>query len=151
MSMPPRRPPLTGPPGENENGESTLVRVLTLAEAASGWLLGDVVLTARILDDGAASAIIEVRGESGSAHIECEVDSSGWLCAEMFAEETMVLRVWAETDEEGVGFWPDGASGNGDPPGRLADDIHALRIDCAAWPELRRKDVLIIPRIAVEE
>lgn len=148
MSGPPRRPP-TQIPGETEDPASLLARVLAAAEAASGWLVDDAVFATRTLDDGPTSAIIEARGEAVAGRIECEVDPSGWLCAEVFSGETMLLRAWAENTTDGIGFWPDESVGEGACPGLLTED--AVLIDCAAWPQLQRADVLTMPRIGAEE
>lgn len=149
MTGPPHRPPTNGIPGEEDDGASVLARVLAAAEAASGWLVDDAVFATRTLDDGATSAIIEVRGDSMSAHIECEVHPSGWLCAELFVGDTMLLRLWAESTAQGIGLWPDGAAGEGPCPGLLSQD--AVAIACAAWSELNRADSLVILRIGVDE
>ncbi|MBI1186245.1 MAG: hypothetical protein GC206_02765 [Alphaproteobacteria bacterium] len=149
MSRPPQRPPLEGLAGETDDAASVLTRVLSAADAASGWLVDDAVYVTRTLDDGPASAIIEARSEETSAHIECEVHPSGWLCAEAFVGETMLIRVWAESAAEGIALWPDAADGAGPAPGLLTDD--ALMLACAAWPELNHASDLIIPRIGAEE
>jgi len=129
-------------------GASALQSIITAAEGASGWLLGGEVFSTRVLDEGESSAVIEVKSETVAAHIECEIHPSGWVCAEAFLGEAMMLRVWAEFDEGLIAFWPDGAPAVGESPGAL-DDENGLSLDAAQWPYLGA-EIIAVTRIGLE-
>lgn len=58
----------------------------------------------------------------------------GWVRADIAIDETHFLRVWLDQPYEEAEFWPDGATGEGDAPGRISKRGSWLTLDCASFP-----------------
>ena len=70
----------------------------------------------------------------GAGHITLSRAENGWVRAELYLADTLILRAWLEDPYEEKAFWPDGADGIGDAPGRISKRGAWLTIDCARFP-----------------
>lgn len=73
----------------------------------------------------------------GDGTVILEPSAGGWLRAEVRCGGRTVFRAWLDDPYEELELWPDGASGEGDPPGRISKR--------GAWVQLRAEAFAGVP------
>jgi hypothetical protein len=135
-SPPPRQAHLFDHEQGESLGDAQLGLLHRLASLADGGIdfHGDCTgnLQTAALQD--RSAQLAFTSDRGGGLISLTIADNGWLRAEVFVADALVLRAWVEQAYEEKEFWPDGADGAGDAPGRISKRGGWLTIDCARFP-----------------
>jgi hypothetical protein len=72
--------------------------------------------------------------DKGAGRIELFITNEFWVCAELFIGDELKLRAWVEAPYQEKAFWPDGADGIGEAPGRISKRGSWLQIYCPRFP-----------------
>jgi hypothetical protein len=70
----------------------------------------------------------------GDGAIVLEPAAGGWLRIEVVREGVVLFRAWLDQPYEELEFWPDGADGEGEAPGRISKRGAWLQLRTGAFP-----------------
>ncbi len=79
-------------------------------------------------------ATLFFKSDRGDGVIELQRHESNWVRAELRIAGELQLRAWLEDPYEEKEFWPDGADGADEGPGRISKRGAWLQIDARRFP-----------------
>lgn len=139
LEQPPQRAPHYG--DVESYGWSARDCARGLISQLAGWVLtpiefrgdarGRIWSTERFYGD---SALLYFKSERGDGVIELQCHESNWVRAELRIAGKLKLRAWLEDPYEEKEFWPDGADGVDEGPGRISKRGAWLQIDTRRFP-----------------
>jgi hypothetical protein len=83
--------------------------------------------------ENAQSAQLAFNSLHGEGYLDLALAENGWVRADLYLGGAFKLRAWIEEPYEEKEFWPDGADGLGEAPGRISKRGAWLQIDCARF------------------
>jgi hypothetical protein len=92
---------------------------------------GRIWSTTRADDD---HATLFFKSERGDGVIDLQRHETNWVRAELRVAGELKLRAWLEDPYEEKEFWPDGADGADEGPGRISKRGAWLQVDARRFP-----------------
>lgn len=136
-TSPPPRPAHLFAEEQGEPQEQAQLHFLHhLARFADPGVNFEGACTGRIWVEASDNTSARLAFTTNLAHgvIHIALAENGWLRAELIVNDVAMLGAWIEDPYEEKAFWPDGADGVGEAPGRISKRGAWLYVDCTHFP-----------------